>query len=211
MISPILFADISDDWEYYTVHRSLLTPLSNESIFMKYHIGIERYIMLVMKSAKKGLENIYYYFGKQKFLPADYFIHTRGYLRREGEMTSLDTLVPGEPWASMEKHHFMKNKYAYLLKILEQLKAQHINVVLYEPPILYTEKYFPEAFMLDYKTALSQLESKQYMIIHKEPFNEMVSFNHFSNIDHMNYKGAIFYTNRLMKILVDTTNFQIKH
>lgn len=198
MLSPIMFCDICDNWTDYTLHRNLLTPLTNEKVLMKYNIGLKNYSVLVMKSAQLGFQNIFFRASHTSFQPEDYFKDTRGYLVRPNEITSKDTAVLTEPWKSMHKRDFAEVKYTHLVALLNTLKEKGIRVIFYEPPTFYTERYFTERFLKSYENAVNKLRQSGYLIIRRDGFSNMVKMENFSDIDHMNHKGAFTYTTRLL-------------
>jgi hypothetical protein len=206
MVSPIMFADVSDDWENYTIHSNFIKPLSNFDIFLKYEIGFRRFLMLSIKSAKTGLENLFYFSTNKTFEPSPDFISTRGFIRRNGVLEPKDTLNPEDLWLNMNESKFNTEKYNYLLDIVKKLKEKNINIIFYEPPVFITQKYFSEQFMKSYFFSMKQLENMNFKIIYKNEYNNNLSITDYCNLDHMNNKGADKYTRYLLKTLLQPSN-----
>jgi hypothetical protein len=206
MVSPIMFADVSDDWYNYTMHRSLIKPLSNFDVFFKYEIGIRRFLMLSVKSAKTGIENLYYFLTNKTFEPSPDFISTRGFIRRYGVLEPKDTIKPEELWTNMHENKFNEGKFNYLLAIVEKLREKHINIVFYEPPVFITKKYFSLEFIGEYKNALQKIENRNYKILYKSQFENKIGISHYCNLDHMNNTGARVYTDLLLQTILASTD-----
>lgn len=203
VLTPLMFVDASDNWTTYTIHRNLLSPLTNEYVTKKYKIPVKDYISLTRKSATNGVENLFAKLLHKRYLPNAYCKDTRGYIIRKGETTVADTLNPPDAiWASIKDKHFLQDKADYLADLVVKLKGKGINVIFFEPPTIHTEKYFSADFLSSYEKCVEKIQAGGFHVIRKESFSNLVDLKNFTNVDHMNHVGAEPYTKGILNYIL---------
>jgi len=198
-MSYTTFSDVaSDPWGQFPIHRNLNFPLSNEVVSYKY-AGFKEYIKLLRNGFKKGLVNVIS--SKTELLES-----SKGKIfKLKGYSKSMEVYTPAQ-YASEKKlflpylrGDYSNKKEELFLKIVKQYKDQNIRVVVIEPPTFKLKDFFTNEFKHRYKELKGKCAALGIDIVET---NISLDSTCFKNLDHLNYRGARFYTQYLISKVV---------
>lgn len=121
----------------------------------------------------------------------------------------LDKLSKEEPIPIMPSNsEISKQETTYLLKIVELCKSNNLNLILINPPkrkeLLVHKKYFVTEFEHYYNDKLSNIAYLDFS-------NISMPDDYYSDLVHLNYKGAAYFSNLLKsQDLKELTDIYIK-
>ena len=202
-ISPMIFSNVSDNYESYPIHRYLENPFSNIEIASKYQHW-QNLSKMYKKSFKKGLRNL-----KSSLLPANIIVDEqtgriskqiiyKGFI--ESSVVYSDSIEQKDKYlyTKFKEEQFDSSIYFNLLKLHQNLNEKGIDIIFLEIPTNRLYNYFSSAFIRNYEKLITTLdEHTQILRLDSSKFQ----MSNYRNIDHMNSSGALIATKEIIHFL----------
>jgi hypothetical protein len=183
-----------DNWSAYPIHRYLNTPVSNESIFIKY-TSLGTYASMLRRSCYKSLAQ--FSFKSNSDVQLKEMISNKGF---SGSEEKLNTVIYNKTkylYAEFLNSEFDQLKVKCLFGLIDKLKGMGINVVLHEVPTYLLSQFMNEPYKKSYTDFKMKIIDKGIpLIIDQSNIHDSI---YFSRIDHLNTYGAKTYTDFLIQ------------
>lgn len=199
-VSLLTFCDASDNWGKYPIHRYLNEPLKNEYIYWNYS-SIQDYIKMMRNSFGKSVNSFVTKQNDNELRQTD-FAAIRKYkgFTPQTAICNDSTVKADAP----EYKGFLsfscpnEKKVKALIQLIKKYNQQGIQTILFDIPVNKGVDFFTDEYKKKYEETCNELRKEGFQFFH---CGLELDDTCFSNIDHMNLKGAAIYTNYLIQQL----------
>jgi hypothetical protein len=197
LINPMSVSSASDNWQAYSIHRYLVSPVSNEYILFKYNTYRE-YLGMLKKSSTKGFKYFRSMVVKNNSAKKDSIKRNKGFYPSEDIYNKTIYNNDVNFYKPFLQETFAIEKVEELITLAKKYKEKNIHILFYEIPTFKLKAFFSKEYMTDYASSLQLIRKNGFEII---PYKTEMDSTCFRNIDHLNNKGAVIYTRCLIQSL----------
>ena len=191
---PNTFMNETDDFSNFGIHRYLVYPISNEQIARQYSLWFS-YPSLLLKSFQKGVKNILAK-GSVSNTVTQQTIAGKGFYPSDEVTSAAKEQTEARSNSKWKRESFNTVKFNYLVRYIDSIKKQGIEVVLFSVPSNKLPAFFNSDYLHNYQEAVAGL-SKQNIFLDLSA--QQLDSSCYRNSDHLNTHGASLVTKNLLE------------